>query len=63
MIKKLEVLLSEEQIQQKVSEMAAAISQAYGQRTVHVVALLENGFLFMADLVRRLTCPVICKVR
>ena len=60
-MKKLEVLLSEEQIQQKVSEMAAAISQAYGQRTVHVVALLENGFLFMADLVRRLTCPVVCQ--
>jgi hypoxanthine phosphoribosyltransferase len=57
---KLEVLLSEEQIQQKVSELAATISQAYGQRTVHVVALLENGFLFMGDLVRRLTCPVVC---
>jgi hypothetical protein len=37
-MKKLEVLLSEEQIQQKVSELAATISQAYGQRTVHVVA-------------------------
>lgn len=58
---KLEVLLSEEQIQQKVAEMAAAISQAYGQRAVRVVGLLENGFLFMADLVRRLTCPVICQ--
>lgn len=58
---KLEVVLSEEQIQQKVAEMAAAISKAYGQRTLHVVCLLENAFLFMADLVRRLTCPVVCR--
>jgi hypoxanthine phosphoribosyltransferase len=58
---KLEVLLSEEQIQQKVSELAATISQAYGQRTVHVIALLENGFMFMPDLVRQLTCPVVCQ--
>ena len=58
---KLEVLLSEEQIQQKVSELAATISQTYGQRTVHVVALLENGFMFMPDLVRQLTCPVVCQ--
>ena len=58
---KLEVLLSEEQIQKKVAEVAEAISQAYGQQTVHVICLLENGFLFMADLVRRLSCPVVCQ--
>ncbi len=56
-----QILLSEEQVQQKVTEMAAAISQAYGQRSVHVIGMLENGFLFMADLVRRLTCPVVCQ--
>ncbi len=56
-----EVLLSEQQIQQKVAEMGAAISQTYGQRTLHVIGLLDNGFMFMADLARRLTCPTICQ--
>lgn len=56
----LEVLLSEDQIQEKVAGMAEAISRAYGQRTVHLVGLLENSFIFMADLVRKLTCPVAC---
>ena len=56
-----EVLLSEEQIQQKVAEMGAAISQFYGQKKVHVVGLLDNGFIFMADLARRLTCPAVCQ--
>ena len=58
---KLEVLLTEQQIQQKVAEIAAAISAAYGERTLHVICLLDNGFMFTADLSRRLTCPVICQ--
>lgn len=56
-----QVLLSEQQIQEKVAEMGAAISRHYGDRPVHVVGLLDNGFMFHADLVRRLTCPVICQ--
>lgn len=56
-----DVILSEAQIQQKVAEMAAAISKVYGQRTLHVIGLLDNGFMFMADLARRLTCPVVCQ--
>lgn len=58
---KLEVLLSEEQIQQKVSELGAAISDFYGQKTLHLVGLLDNGFMFMSDLARKLTCPTVCQ--
>ena len=56
-----EVLLSEQQIAQKVAEMAAAVSRTYGSETLHVIGLLDNGFIFMADLVRQLTCPTICQ--
>ncbi len=56
----MEILLTEQQIQDKVRELAAAISQLYGQRTVHLIGLLHNGFMFAADLARRLTCPVVC---
>ena len=54
------VAFSEDQIQKRVRELAAQISQDYGKEVVHVVGILENSFVFLADLVRQLTCPVAC---
>ena len=42
-------------------EMARQISNDYQGKTIHALALLENGFIFMADLVRALEVPVICQ--
>lgn len=56
-----EVLLTEEQIREKVAEMAGKISAANKGRPLHVVAILENGFMFMGDLVRRMSGPVVCQ--
>src|ERR1700680_5191398 len=50
-----------EQIQKRVREMARQISSDYQGKTIHALALLENGFIFMADLVRFLEVPVICQ--
>jgi hypoxanthine phosphoribosyltransferase len=50
-----------EQIQKRVREMGRQISDDYRGRTIHLLALLENGFIFMADLVRALEVPVICQ--
>jgi len=55
------VILSAEQIKKRVQEMARQISRDYQGRTLHVVAVLENGFMFMADLVRELNLPVVCQ--
>jgi hypoxanthine phosphoribosyltransferase len=41
--------------------MARQISRDYQGRTLHVVAVMENGFMFMADLVRELNMPVVCQ--
>ena len=49
-----------EKIQARVHEMAEQISKDYGNETLHIVAILDNAFMFMADLVRQLRCPVIC---
>src|SRR5262249_9031153 len=54
-------VISAEQIQKRVKEMGRQISDDYRGRTVHVLALLENGFMFMADLVREMDVPMICK--
>jgi len=57
----LRVVISTEQIQKRVREMARQISDDYRGKTIHALALLENGFIFMADLVRALDVPVICQ--
>ena len=57
----LRVVIPAEQIQKRVKEMARQISDDYKGQTVHALALLENGFMFMADLVRALEVPVICQ--
>jgi hypoxanthine phosphoribosyltransferase len=57
----LRVVIPTEQIQKRVREMARQISDDYRGKTIHALALLENGFIFMADLVRSLEVPVICQ--
>ena len=53
-------VISEEQIEKRVREMAGQISKDYRGKTIHAIALLENSFVFMADLVRALEVPVVC---
>lgn len=55
------VLLSAEQIKKRVQEMARQISADFKGKTVYIVGVLENGFVFMADLVRELEIPVVCQ--
>src|SRR5260370_18743433 len=58
---KLRVIIPAEQIQKRVREMARQISDDYQGKTVHALGILENGFIFLADLVRSLEVPVICQ--
>lgn len=57
----LKVLLTTEQISKRVKELARQISEDYRGKTMHAVCVLENGFIFMADLVRGLEVPVVCQ--
>lgn len=57
----LRTVISAEQIQKRVREMGRQISDDYRGQSIHLLALLENGFIFMADLVRALDVPVICQ--
>jgi len=52
------VLISSADINRRVKELAVQISAEYGQRPVVLVGVLKGSFIFMADLVRHLTCPV-----
>jgi hypoxanthine phosphoribosyltransferase len=43
-----------------VRELAKQIDRDYKGKTLHVVGVLEDCFIFVADLVRGLTIPVVC---
>ena len=56
----METVFSEEQIQARIQLMAREISRDYGRETIHAIGMLESGFVFLADLVRKITSPVVC---
>ena len=58
--KGLKTVFTAKQIQKRVKSLADQINRDYRGKTVHVVGILENCFLFMADLVRELKIPVAC---
>jgi hypoxanthine phosphoribosyltransferase len=53
-------VITTEQIQKRVREMGRQISDDYRGQTIHALAVLENSFMFMADLVRALDVPTVC---
>ena len=52
------MLFSEEQIRQRVEELAAQINLHYQNRTVDVLCVLKSSLFFAADLIRRLQFPL-----
>ncbi len=54
-------VIGAEQIQKRVKELARHISDDYQGQTIQALAVLENAFMFMADLVRALEVPVVCQ--
>jgi hypoxanthine phosphoribosyltransferase len=54
-------VIAAEQIQKRVKELGRHISDDYKGQTIQALAVLENAFIFMADLVRALDVPVVCQ--
>ena len=46
------VLISSQQIQQRVKELAASIEADYGEGPLYLVSVLKGSFMFVADLAR-----------
>ena len=53
----LKVLLSENKIAQRVSEIGAQISRDYAGKRLVMVSVLKGSVVFMADLMRAVTVP------
>ena len=54
-------VITSEQIQKRVKELGRQISDDYKGQTIQALAVLENSFIFLADLVRALDVPVVCQ--
>lgn len=54
------VAYTRQRLATRVAQLGRAISRDYDGRTLDVVVILENGFLFGADLVRQISRPVVC---
>ena len=48
------VLIPQDRLQERISELGQEISQAYEQKDLAVVAILKGSFVFAADLLRAL---------
>lgn len=51
------VLLSAEQLQTRIAEMAAQISADYAGKNLLLVCILRGGVVFLTDLMRKITIP------
>lgn len=53
-----EVMYSEVEIQQKISELGQQISRDYAGKDLFVICVLKGAFIFMADLVKTISVPL-----
>lgn len=54
------VLFDENQIRRRVEEIAGAVSRDFAGNDLCVVSLLEDSFVFTADLIRKIDGEVLC---
>ena len=58
MKERVEVLLSEEEVDKRIQEIGDQISKDYAGKQVHLVCVLKGGAFFMCELAKRITVPV-----
>jgi hypoxanthine phosphoribosyltransferase len=56
----LQPVYTSKQLAQRVTALGRTISGDYGNRTLDIVVMLDSAFVFAADLIRRISCPVVC---
>jgi hypoxanthine phosphoribosyltransferase len=58
---KYDIVVSEAQLQTRISALGRRISRDYQGRSIYCVGVLENGFIFLADLLRSIQGNVRCQ--
>lgn len=54
----IEVLVTKEDVEKRISEMADEINRAYAGKSLHLVCVLKGGAFFMCELAKHLNMPV-----
>ncbi|MBL8151828.1 MAG: hypoxanthine phosphoribosyltransferase, partial [Blastocatellia bacterium] len=54
------VLFDEQTIQNRVKELGEEITKLYTNQELTVVGILEDSFIFFADLIRAIKVPLTC---
>ena len=58
MYENISVLISEEEINKRIDEMAAQINEEYKGKRLHVIGILKGSVYFVCELTKRLEVPV-----
>ena len=58
MSEKVKMLFSEEEVNNRINQVAKEISDNYQGKEIHLVCVLKGGVFFMCELAKRLTIPV-----
>ncbi len=58
MAESVRILLTEEEVDKRISELGEMISRDYAGKTVHLVCVLKGGVVVMCELAKRITVPV-----
>lgn len=57
MTNKVKVMISEEQVNLRIKELAEQISEDYNGKNVHLICILKGSVFFSCELAKRLTIP------
>ena len=55
---KINVLISEEDVEKRIQEIGSAISKEYEGKCVHLICVLKGGVFFACELAKRISVPV-----
>ena len=58
MAERIEVLLSEEEVDAKIKYLGEQISKDYAGKEVHLIGVLKGSVFFVCELAKRITVPV-----
>ena len=55
---KIQMLISQENVEKRIEEMAKQISQVYAGKVLHMVCILKGSVFYTCELAKRMTIPV-----
>lgn len=58
MAEKIRVMISEEEVDAKIAELGAKISEDYAGKQVHLICILKGSVFFTCELAKRISVPV-----